>query len=620
MNLTKKLSKNYKLTFLSLLSIAALMLSVVSCDSCKSGDPTTPETPHRDQHSDKPVDLKLERLSDEVLKQGNKNCYLKISNHGTDKTEPNQLQLLITREKGNVATIVGAQDLKNGTYSLAIPEAIDKGGAAINKSLTINLDTDTEAVFKLQLKYKGEIEEGVEEKVTCQAGKLEILVHQERFFGDQVARLELVNHSENEVDTTDLSVEVVSFNNAAFQLVNIEKGDQKLGVSIDQVQNVFKIKGHIIAKNSGAGVAGLAMLNSNSEIKAEVVVKLKKGQEEIYVSEKVIWEAKGILLKWTAGDSFDDNGPLDVDIVNKGNASISTADIEVSLSNKQQIKFKLGNVNGDKIQTTLTNVIGTTANLDPQGKSVSFKLQLAEDLAAIQQYEAEINLVFQDKNKNVLLEKKIGWGNQSKVRKEAKEVKLIEFLSRVVAQRNAFPAGYKKDTKDVGAEDKHIHHVFNWEHAIRQNGHDVQLIPQFGKRTVETFKTRGEAEALVPQTIADKKRVRELLQQKGKNFPDALKKDFQQVLAVADDFAVVRIDELVKEDFEVVDQCAQAALQKAQFAQGGDQQSLDKATKRIDAWAAVVDQFVTEIGTQAAKDLATKVKEYQAEVHKLQKP
>ncbi len=82
MNITSKLLKNYKLTFLSLLSIAALMLSVVSCESCKSGDPTITETPGqgKPEHSDKPIDLKLERLSDAVLKGGKKTCELKISN------------------------------------------------------------------------------------------------------------------------------------------------------------------------------------------------------------------------------------------------------------------------------------------------------------------------------------------------------------------------------------------------------------------------------------------------------------------------------------------------------------------------------------------------------------
>lgn len=613
---TNKLSKNGKLTFVSLFSISALVLNIASCDSCesKNDDPTTLETPQKDKaENTKSVDLKLTRLSGPILKMGgDKTCYLKISNQGTERIEPNQLQLLITREKGNVATIEGAQEIKKGIYSLAIPEAIDKDGAVIQKQIKINLGSDLEAVFKFQLQYKGEIQKGVEERVTCQAGKLELLVHQERILRDQVARFELVNYSENEMDLIDLNVEVVSLNNATFQLVNIEKGDQKLGTSTDQVKNVFDIKGQTIVH--GAGIAGFTILNANGETKSEVVVKLKRGQQEIFISEKVIWQEKGVLLELKADEQFTDKSPVTLEIYNQGNVDINTDDIEISLNNDRGVDFKLGNESGSKIQGNLSKVLGKTVLLKNDNTSLKLTLQSIVGLEATKHYGAELRLVMREKNNNLLIDKTLRWFNNQKVMKHVMNPELQEVSNKFNANRHNDP----NNSGNKPSQGKSRH--FSW--SSEELKLDVNLIPKFGQRTIQAFQLRPEAEKIIPQSRAFKKQFQDFLKQEAAFIPDFLKNDIENyVLSQPDDELLQAIDQSIQKDFEIVVQSAKTALQDVQsFSTQKNAQGFKKAIERIDGWVVVADQFVTDINTQAAKDLASQVKGYQADAKKLPNP
>jgi len=529
---------------------------------------------------------------------------------------------LITREQGNVATIDGAKDLGNGTYSIDILEAIDKGGAAINKKLTINLGADTEAVFKLQLLYKGEVQEGVEERVTCQVGKLEIANLPQRFVGSNIVSFGLMNHTESDIETSDLSVEIVSNNKATFQFTTTKNtfeksGPNKLGRSTAQVDELaFTTVLGIITADQGVSGSGFAIHKPNGETRAEMVIKLKKGQKEIAASEKIIWEASGVQLKLQLDNTAElvliDNQPSNLELSNIGDIPISTDDIELILNNNASISFKVGNESGNNIRTTLSKVLGTSIVLNEKDKSISFSLQLASDLATLQQYAVKFPLVFQDQNKNLLIQEELIWVNNERLTK-MQDPKVLEVQKKLESRDND-PT--KPEDKQDGGSYMHSA-LFPWEQKVRDNS---DHIPAFGKRTIATSQLLVSAKASIPNASAYKKRLQNVLEQEGEHIPSPIKNLLQDEVNKPDDKLVQEINQFVKQDFKAVDQFAQGALKEAQhFAQEKDQQSLN-AIERIDAWVAVVDTFVTEIGTQEAKDLATKVKGYQAEAQKLPKP
>ena len=518
--------------------------------------------------SDKPVDLKLERIGNEVLQGGKKEFEVKITNRGTEETKANQLKLRIIRDKGNTATIDDAVEQKGGTYSLNFPDKVGAGRGYFTKKMVVNLGTDVEAVFKLKLIYNEE-EQKDEVTVTCKQGTIDIQDLPKRFVGDHVVEFGLFNNSGDDMQASDFSLELVSDNTATFEFIAEGKPIKLEKILINP----------ILKKEKSFGKLKFKINNPNGQAKVGVIVKLKKGTQEVAVSEKIVWEADGVDVKLESEEPI--TGFKAFKVRNIGKSSVNTDDIRVIFTNPQGINFKLGNVSGTNIDTSLTKILGTNSVIQA-GQFVSFEIQPVDDPKNINKYGADLSLKLQDKDGDSLDEKKEEWING---------VKIADFDAKI---------------NNVASNHNQIENEFERLNSVDEKEDNEEWI----ERTTNMFKLRSRADASVSEFKNVKILYKKLLDQEEPNLPAFLKVTCNYRINLADNYLVQQIDSKILEKFELVRKRALGALEHAKQLAENNQAEAQKSIEIVRNWDKVADRFATEIGTTEAKELAKEVDGY----------
>lgn len=559
--------------------------------------------------SDKPIELKLERLGDGVLKGADNIVELKITNWGTEKTEANQIKLKITRDKGDTATIAGTIAQQDGSYILDFPNTIDANGAYIVKKIEINSGTDPESAFKIKLIYKGE-EHKSSLSLIYKQGEIEIRNLPKRFVGDNVVSFDIFNNTDADIQVPNYTIELVSDNDATFQFVteknSIEgNGPIKTGKSVAKIDEVaftipdVKLKGNsIIPKKYKISGIGFSIQNPNGQSKAEVMLQLKKGGEIVAVSEKILWEAEGVVLKLSLGDSFEeyilvDNNIGEFKLKNEGNMPVNTEEVQVILTNSEGVNFSLGNITGSNINTNLSKILAKMVPIAPN-EVVLFNLKLSNDPRTIDKYGIDLEFKIQYKEA-IIFNSKLLWSNQEKVKK------IKEQFNNIAKQFTEVQKKY------LGPK---LH-----QELIQDNKKDLD---SFCERILKIFKIRPEVVVAIPSYVAGKRFIKNILTQEGAKMPDRIREDTQYLIDTPDDDLVQKIDKEIAEAFILVKQRAMKYLNSIKLlAANNNIIEAKKSLKAVQRWSVIADKFAAEMVTLEAKRLAQEVDEYKAEAEKI---
>jgi len=553
----------------------------------------------RNKGNDKTVDLQLERIGKAVLRGSQREFEFKITNKGTQETHANQLILKITRVKGDSANISESIKQEDGTYLISLPETIEGRGGDITKKLTVEMGTDMEAAFNFELLYEGK-KQNQKFNLICKKGDLDVEAISTRFIGDYVAELIIMNAGESDISTDGLNLEIVSDNEATFQFITDCKTTGSSSIDLDKFHH------EIIEKNGGFFIR-VRINNPNNQAKALIVVKLKKGIQEIATSEEIVWEAHGVQLKLNIKNTieeyiFQDNAVGNLQLSNVGNIPISIQNINVVLTNDAGLRFKLGDIIGDNIHASLESVLGKSVMLNKGDAAIDFSLQIASNATTVDEYGANLKLELLDKNNNLLIERKLAWMNSAKVNKLLNIPQIMGMSKKIDDVRH--------DPK-LDMMDSHSGPEFNFD-AVQQ---DPTRITNFAERTISTFKLRKEAEDTVPLIVDAKNKLKIILNQDSKKMPDFVKNIIQSVIDSADDSLIQKIDQDLIKDFECVTKISSKILNDINRSVGqyNDKIRAQKDMETLKQWVAIADRFATEIGTRDAKELASNVNAYKTE-------
>lgn len=555
------------------------------------------------KRSNKPIELKLERLGDGVLKGADNIVELKITNWGTEKTEANQVKLKITRDKGDTATIEGAIAQQDGSYILDFPNTIDGSGAYILKKIEINSGTDPESAFKIKPIYKGE-EHDSPLTLIYKQGEIEIRNLPKRFVADNIVSFDLFNNTDANIQVQNYTLELVSDNDATFQFVteknSIEgNGPIKIGKAVAKIDEIAftipdgKLKGNsIIPKKYKISGIGFTIQNPNGQSKAGVILQLKKGGEIVAVSEKNLWEAAGIQLDLELLELATGNNNLRVK--NLG-IEVSTNDIYVDFANPEGFNFRLGNAIGANINMSLSEILGATSTIQPN-QSVLFQVGLSDDIKNINQYGAKLKLDLKDKNGNLLIEKAWPWTNDPK----------ISIFRQKINEQGG--------DKCIRLDDE-----FEKLQPLKQK-QSVLFDSEWVEQRINIFRLRDRAVASIDDYKKVKAIYKKLLAEEGNNMPDSLKQEAEYRIKLSDDYLVKRIDTIIEENFSLIKRKVVKFLKKSDLLiKDNKPKDAQKYINKIIKLAKISDKFTNEINTTEAKQFAKEINNYKDQAEDLLK-
>jgi hypothetical protein len=257
-------------------------------------------------------------------------------------------------------------------------------------TLLVNPITEKEAQFNLVLYYKKK-PKGTPLNVTWQEDKLEVKGFNS-FVGNNEASFMLYN-AVAAIDPNEFIVELTSEKGTKFEFIKL---DNNVGGSVILLKQLIGVDQIPINTSTKPICFKLAQTVDNID-KDYVTVTIKRGDTTL-ASKKEVWNAKGISLEvHVKNNRLEDDGKLSIKIENKGR-SVEMHDIQVKLNSEQGIQYKLGKITGDKIITSLDEILGKRASSKFKKRtSKSTNLQLISKLP-IDKYRDKLTLELSSKD------------------------------------------------------------------------------------------------------------------------------------------------------------------------------------------------------------------------------
>lgn len=320
-----------------------------------------------------------------------------------------RLNLTIREEAGNNAYISQNRE--------GIPvnklTANDLGGINNEISLYINTKKASEAKFTLTLEYKDTpIYNAAPIHINWKESTLNIL-EANNFINNDIASFKLKNLNTSEaIDCKSVTIEITSNNEANFVLL---KSDTKEMLSnkttLDQLTG-----DNVLTSSETTKPIIFKLENANGKDNATVTIIVKRGTES--VSQTIAWENQPTKLQikfiipegdFTSNKEedriFQDKQIITIHVTNIGN-TINTEKIDIQLINDKGIKFKLGGIDGDNINSSLDGVILKQQLIN--NETVTTSLHILDNPKDA--YCASLTFTISD-NQGVLYTEKLYWVN-----------------------------------------------------------------------------------------------------------------------------------------------------------------------------------------------------------------
>ncbi|ACE06654.1 hypothetical protein Aasi_1349 [Candidatus Amoebophilus asiaticus 5a2] len=265
--------------------------------------------------------------------------------------DPKYVAIAIKNKIGNSSFIT-----KNARDKVDISQL---GGVELGKigdDLTLYIDQARakEAEFELILSYKNK-PQATPLSVNWQEDNIKIQ-NLASFVGNNEASFTLCNNVAA-IDPSKLTIELTSDANNSFTLIKADKTIGNNSMTLDQLigtdQVAINVSTHPIRFRLAKAVDSVDV--------DRVTITVKRGTTEL-ASEQAKWKAEEASFEVRMENLvenrwFDDTTAIPITIINKGR-TIKTDQIQIRLIHEKGIKYKLGNVSEDKINISLSSILG----------------------------------------------------------------------------------------------------------------------------------------------------------------------------------------------------------------------------------------------------------------------